>query len=407
MRERAEIIRQVLRERLDSLLPALMAETGLDMWIVLCQEDDLDPVFKTLMPMDSWCPILQVLVFYQGAGGLERINLSMTDTGDLYDRPWRGQRYEEQWPLLAQIIRERNPGRIGLNTGSVQWAAGGLTHNLYLQLVEAIGPEHAGRLESAEPLVGRWLATLSDRQIELFEHVANVAHALLRECYSRAAIVPGLTTARDLEWYYWQRAADLGLEPSFKPFFSLVRRDRNRGCHGAEDRAIRPGDLIHSDVGVRYLGLCSDHQQMAYVLDAGETAAPAGWRELMARANRLQDLYMGEFRVGMTGNELLTSILARARDAGLPRPKVYSHSLGHLLHEPGPLIGLPWEQEACAGRGDVVLQHNYAFTMELCVGGPVAEWDGQEVTLGLEEDVVFTAEGCRPLDGRQTEFHLV
>ena len=127
----------------------------------------------------------------------------------------------------------------------------------------------------------------------------------------------------------------------------------------------------------------------------------------MAEANRLQGIFMSEFRTGLTGNELLASILARARAEGVPGPKVYSHSLGYYLHEPGPLIGLPWEQERCIGRGDVPLNPGYAFTMELCVRAPVPEWDGQEVTFSIEEDVVFTEEGCRPIHGRQTEFHLV
>jgi hypothetical protein len=37
----------------------------------------------------------------------------------------------------------------------------------------------------------------------------------------------------------------------------------------------------------------------------------------------------------------------------------------------------------------------------------LAEWGGQEVTMALEQDVAFTRAGCRPIDGRQTAFHLV
>ena len=116
---------------------------------------------------------------------------------------------------------------------------------------------------------------------------------------------------------------------------------------------------------------------------------------------------MAEFKHGLTGNELLENILTRARREGVPSPKVYSHSLGMFLHEPGPLIGLPWEQERCAGRGDVKLEYNESFTMELSVSGNVPEWNNQEVRMGMEEDVVFTREGCRAIDGRQTEFYLI
>ena len=412
MRERAEVMRRALAERLDTVLPVAMREAGLDMWIVLCQEDDYDPVFRTMVPFDSWCPILQMLIFHDtgersGEAAIERINLSMTDLGDLYERPWRGQRFEEQWPLLREIVAAREPKRIGINTGAVQWAAGGLTHNLYLQLTEALGPELSRRLTSAQVAATRWLATLSATEIGLFAHVVNVAHAILAECFSRAAIVPGVTTSTDLEWHYWQRAADLGLEMAFKPFFVIRRSDAMRQQFGEADRTIRPGDVIHSDVGIRYLGLNSDHQQQAYVLRPGETAAPEGLRGLMREANVLQDLYLAEFREGLSGNEILGNILSRAREVGLPNPKVYSHSLGHYLHEPGPLIGLPWEQERCPGRGDVMLREGYAFTMELCVAGAVGEWGGQQVTVGLEEDVVFTGGECRIVDGRQTEFHLI
>ncbi|MDQ1300244.1 MAG: hypothetical protein QG637_161 [Chloroflexota bacterium] len=408
MRERAAIINRNLRGRLDTLLPLAMRETGFDMWIVLCQEDNPDPVFTTLIPMDTWCPILQLLVFYdRGAGGVERINISGVNTHDLYDRPYRGQLEREQWPRLRQIVEERDPKRIGINTGAIQWAAGGLTHNLYTQLVANLPDRYVARLQSAEPLATRWLATLTADEIVTFEEVARLGRGIIAECYTRAAITPGVTTTTDLEWFYWQRCADLGLDIAFKPFFNTVRRDTAKAQFGADDLVIRPGDLIHCDVGIRYLRLNSDHQEWAYVLAEGETDAPAGLKALLGEGNRLQNVFMAEFHRGRTGDQLLRSILERARREGIPNPRIYSHSLGLFLHEPGPLIGLPWEQETNAGRGDVVLEYGNAFTMELSVTGPVAEWGGQEVRLSMEEDVVYTPKGCRVVDERQTEFYLL
>jgi len=409
MRQRAEVIHRVLASRLETVLTEAMRAAGIDLWLILCQEDNLDPVFTTLIPMDTWCPILQMLVFFDRGGdrGVERINISGTNTHDLYDRPYRGQLEREQWPLLRRIIQERDPKTIGVNIGSIQWAAGGLTHNLYTQLVEQLPPGYAARLTSAEPLATRWLATLSGDEVALYEHVVRVAHALIAECYSPQAIVPGVTSARDLEWHYWQSCAELGLELAFKPFFNIVRSEAMQARTGSADDVIRPGDLIHCDVGIKYLRLNSDHQQWAYVLQPGETNAPDGLRKLMAEATRLQDIFMAEFRHGLTGNELLANILRRARAEGVPNPKVYSHSLGLFLHEPGPLIGLPWEQEACPGRGDVKLEYNNSFTMELSVAGPVLEWGGQDIRLSREEDVVFTRDGCRLIGSRQLDFYLV
>jgi len=407
MRERAEIVNRVLETRLDTILPIAMREAGIDMWLILCQEDNLDPVFTTLVPFDTWCPILQMLVFYDTGDTVERINLSGTNTYNLYDRPIATQLSEEQWPKLIEVIQARDPQRIGINVGAVQWAGGGLTHNLYTQLVDRLPAPYQERLVSAEVAATRWLATLTDEDVVLHEHAVGVARAVIAECYSSRGVIPGVTTTTELEWYFWQTVTDLGLEVSFRPFFSIVRCSENRERFGETDHVIRPGDLVHCDVGVKYLRLNTDHQQWAYILRPGEKRAPEGLKRLMAEANRLQEIFMSEFQAGLTGNELLNNILTRAQADRVPNPRVYSHSLGYFLHEPGPLIGLPWEQVRCPGRGDVKLEPNYAFAMELSVRAPVPEWGGPEVTLSIEEDVIFTREGCRVLDGRQTEFYCV
>ena len=127
----------------------------------------------------------------------------------------------------------------------------------------------------------------------------------------------------------------------------------------------------------------------------------------MAEGNRLQDIYLAGFEQGLTGNELLARILVRARQEAIPNPKVYSHSLGHYLHEPGPLIGLPWEQERCEGRGDVRLEYDTAFTMELSVEDTVSEWGGQSVRFALEENVIYRQNGCRIVGRRQQDFYIV
>lgn len=408
MRQRAEVIYHHLQGRIATLLPAAMRAADLDMWILLSQEDNLDPVFASLIPMDTWCPILQMLVFVARPDGtVEGVNLCGTNTHDLYRHPYSGQIESEQWPLLQQLVSQHQPQRIGINIGAVAWAGGGLTYNLHQQLVAHLPDPYTERLVSAEAAAIHLLSTLTEDELQLYEHVVQVAHAVIAEIYSRQVIVPGVTTTRDLEWAYWQRCADLGFSLGFKPSFRLIRSDAQRARYGADDTVVRPGDGIHCDVGLYYLRLHSDHQQVAYVLGPGETDAPAGLQALMAAGNQLQDVFMAEFRPGLTGNELLYNILTRARSEGVPGPRVYSHNVGLFVHEPGPLIGLPWEQERCEGRGDVTLHHNQCFTMELSVTAPVPEWGGQEVRLGLEEVVAFTPEGCRPLDGRQTSFYLI
>ncbi len=86
---------------------------------------------------------------------------------------------------------------------------------------------------------------------------------------------------------------------------------------------------------------------------------------------------------------------------------MYSHSVGLYLHEPGPLIGLPWEQKDTGPRGEVKLVPNSCFTVELSVDRPVPEWGSQELRFKLEQDIVFTKKGVFYLDGRQTNYHII
>jgi hypothetical protein len=49
-RERAEVVDAVLNERFTQLLPRLMDETGIDMWLVISREYNEDPIIKTMLP---------------------------------------------------------------------------------------------------------------------------------------------------------------------------------------------------------------------------------------------------------------------------------------------------------------------------------------------------------------------
>jgi len=392
----------------------MMRETGFDMWIVSCNEDNLDPVFETMAPYENWNPITQILVFFdQGpAKGVERLNVSRTDTQGLFMNAWDSSAFdakkgESQWEALGRIVRERDPEKIGLNEGEVQWVAGGLSSVLKKRIVEAVGSKYASRLASAEPLVTLWAETLLDEEVEMMERAAALSRSIIADMFSPKVITVGQTTADDLRWYYWQRVADLGLKVSFSPFVSIRGRSpKDVEKWGKDDKIIRPGDVLHCDVGIKYARWNSDHQELAYVLRPGETDAPDGLKKLMAETNRLQDIYCGEFKAGLTGNGMLGNMLRKAKELGIPGPRIYSHSMGLFLHEPGPLIGLPWEQVNNAGRGDVRLVPMSTFTAEMSVTGPVPEW-GIDFRVPLEQDILFDGERTVFLSGRQTTFHLV
>jgi Xaa-Pro aminopeptidase len=263
---------------------------------------------------------------------------------------------------------------------------------------------------SAEALAVRWLETRSAAELAAYPGICRLAHAILAEGLSEAAIQPGVTTTVDLSWWYRERLAALDLDTWFQPDVSVQRS--SGGDHEGDfarregPQVIRPGDLVHVDLGIVYQGLATDMQQHAYVLREGEHEAPEGLRRGLATANRLQDLLMAQFAPGRSGNEVLRRALEAARAEGL-QASIYSHPLGIHGHAAGSAIGMWDNQQVVPGPGDWPLHPATCWSIELNAAVTVPEWGGQEVRFMLEEDAVFDGETCRFLDGRQTELWLV
>jgi Xaa-Pro aminopeptidase len=410
MQGRAQAVYSLLKDHLDSLQDASLAADHLDMWLILGQEDNPDPIFEHLIPLDCWPPILHMIVFVRTSDGVRRFNISGTDTKDLYEWPYKGQCEDKQYIELNKLLAEFNPQRIGINIGSTEWCAGGLTVNRHRDLLANIPARFHDRLVSAEKACTYFMQSMTPRELSVYNDVIALGHEMIAYTYSPERIKPGETHIADLRWIYWNRVVERGLDLSFLPYFRRIRSKQAEEQYGPDDTVIRPGDAIHCDVGIKYLRYNSDHQEWAYVLRPGESDAPAELRAVLAQSNRLQDIFMDVMTHGQgaSGNELLARMLRRAEAEKIHKAQIFSHSVGRLLHEPGPLIGLPWEQKDTGPRGEVRLIPNTCFSMELSSEGPVTAWQRESVRVNIEQDVCVDATGqCRLLDGRQTEFHLI
>jgi Xaa-Pro aminopeptidase len=171
-----------------------------------------------------------------------------------------------------------------------------------------------------------------------------------------------------------------------------VQRQGKTAAEIGDDPIIERGDVLHCDVGITVARLNTDTQHNAYVLRQGETEAPAGIRQALAKANALQDIVMDEIRIGRTGNEILAAARARMKAQGIDGT-IYSHPIGLHGHGAGPLIGLWDYQDGVPGRGDAPVIPSMWFSIELQATAPVPEWNGQPVRFAQEEDAIVAADG--------------
>jgi Xaa-Pro aminopeptidase len=402
LREQKVLMDSWVKLRLERLLPEEMRRYGFDMWVVICNENVEDPVFRPLVPEDPWAVRrLGMLVFYdRGAQGIERILVAHHEK-DFYTKDWNEGK-ETQWEALARVVKARNPKRIGIDQAVRIPYGDGLTAGLKQKLVTALGPELTSRLQPAEELAVAMLERRMPEEITVYHHVEEIAHAMIRDAFSSSVITPEVTTLDDLDWWFNQRVVDMGLQRWFFNDTTLVRA----GAPATKDRVIRRGDLIHCDVGLKYLGLNTDTQELAYVLREGETDAPPGLQQALRKGNRMQDILLGEFRVGRLGNEVQAAALEKGRAEGL-KPRVYTHPIGLHGHAAGAFVGLPDHQEGVVEKGEYPIHPDTAYSIELSVTIPIPEWGGQEVTLGLEENALFSPIRSVFLDGRQTTLHVI
>ncbi|MBQ4880395.1 aminopeptidase P family protein [Pseudoalteromonas luteoviolacea] len=411
-KERVEPINQMVTDRLDNLLPKLMDEADLDMWLVINREYGEDKLFYTLVPQPTFAARRTTLLVFSKKpdGSVERFSVSRYPIGDLYPTVWKGGSKEEQWQRLAEVIAEKDPKRIGINI-SEDWAlADGLSVGLHNQLKKYLPRKYEKRLVSAENLVIRWLETRSDKELNVYPQAVTIARRVIAEAFSNKVITPGVTTTTDVEWYLRERFEELQLRPWFQPYVNIQRRGDNppkdEVFMGKYNRVILPGDIIHTDVGICYLNQCTDTQEMGYVLKLNETDVPTGLKNAMSVGNRWQDILTDNFKTGLTGNQILADTIKDSQAANIIS-STYTHPLGFVGHAPGPTIGMWDNQGPTPIQGDWKLYPNTVYAIEGNIKVQLPEWDNQWIQVKLEQDAVFDGKQVWYLAGRQTKWHLI
>ncbi len=406
LRQQAALTNRWLKHRLENVLPDLMNREELDLWVVIAREYNEDPVLLSLLPE----PMLSarrrtILVFRRLASGqVERWNFGRAEPGldTMYQGCWDKAK-EDQWVCLARHIKEWDPQAIGINVSDTFAFGDGLSKSQYDQFVAELDSLYVERLVSAQRVAVGWLETRTQDEIHAYAAINALVHDMIAEAYSRNVIHPGVTTADDVAWWFRQTMTDIGLQAWFQPTVMIQRRGR---ASVPSHSTILPGDLLHCDVGLHYLGLATDTQQMAYVPELGETEPPDGLKTALTKGNQLQDIFTAEFVAGHTGNDVFLKALEAAQQHNL-QAMIYTHPIGYHGHGAGPTMGLFDQQKFVKGSGEYELHDDTCYAVELNVMETIREWDNQKVMIALEQTAVFTNGCVRYLGGRQTQLHIV
>jgi Xaa-Pro aminopeptidase len=391
----------LVREKLDQA-PAILQEHDIDLWLTFVHETQVTPD-----------PCIELIVgthiTWQSAFLISRSGERTAIVGR-FDAPGVEQAggyseivtYDESVrPVLLKAIEELDPQSIALNYSPSDPAADGLTHGMWLVLRETLeGTPYADRLVSSQQVVGSLRGRKTSFEIERIraaiaetEEIFTLVGEQIRPGQKETEIAATFheEVSRRGLGYAWEEgqcpAVDAGPE-------------KEVGHTGPTDLEARRGHLVHTDFGVQKDEYCSDLQRMWYLLDEGERESPAevvaAWDAIWAS----MDAGAAVLRPGVPGHEVDAAARASLVAAGYEEPKhALGHQLGRAAHDGGALLAPLWDRYGDSPRG--LVEEGNVFTLEY---GATVEGRGY---IGLEEDVLVTADGIEWLSTPQRELWLV
>jgi Xaa-Pro dipeptidase len=401
---------RVRRARIQQLLPQAMARANVDAWVVVCRENDNDPLAAHVGGENAG-GTMAVLFLRQGdtvrslALSPEGEAQALQDVGahDEVERLPRGtDLYARVAARLAKV-----PGRIAVNASESVTVADGLSSTQRASLERALSPALRKRLVSSGDLVSEWLSVKLPEEVEVLRQAAALTAKLEEEAYRQ--VVPGKTRDSDVARYLKRRMAELGVQDAWQPDQNPnVNSGPDRGHSHATDRVIQPGDFIQTDFGVMVHGRwVTDIQRFAYVLAPGETRAPPEALARWEKAKRGSRIALAALKPGVRGWDVDNAQRTWMREAG-SEPVMWGtgHPVGYWAHDAGPALSGAQRGQPAKGASARVVRPGQVFAFDGFFAWKLPT-PGETKTLSVEEMAVVTPTGAEYLIPPQEELILI
>ncbi len=302
---------------------------------------------------------------------------------------------------LLRILQEKNPSTIAINFSQNDVMADGLTHGLYLTLMEYL--KDAGfdkRVQSSEELVAALRGRKSPGEIERIKSAIDET----LDIYDKVTefVHTGLTeheVAQFIREQVLKRGLGFAWDETHCP--AVFTGPDTAGAHaGPTGRKIEPGHIMNIDFGVRKNEYVSDLQRTWYFLKPDEKAAPEpvihGFETIRDAIKKAAEV----LKPGMLGWQVDDAARQYIANAGYDEyPHALGHQVGRQAHDGSALLCPKWERYKNLPYSKVETGQVYTLEPRLTV-------EGYGVAT-IEEIVVVTENGCEFLSTPQEELLLI
>ncbi|WP_407741428.1 M24 family metallopeptidase [Hyalangium sp.] len=402
---------RIRKARIQQLLPVAMERAKVDAWVVLCRENDNDPLAAHVGCENVGAPA--AFLFLKQKDGVRSLALSpageakaLQDVGT-HDQVVTLARGVDIFAQVAATLAEVKPQRIAVNSSSTLTVADGLSATQRERLEAALSPALRRRLTSSEELVYEWLSVKLPEEVELMRRAAAVTASLEEEAYR--TVVPGTTRDSDVARFLKKRIVELGVEDGWAPDQNPnVNSGTDRGHSHATDRVIQPGDFIQTDFGIKAEGIwVTDIQRFAYVLAPGETQPPKEALEKWEKSKKGSRVALAALKPGARGYDVDKAQRDWMKEAG-SEPVMWGtgHPVGYWAHDVGPALSGAQSGKPPEGKALRPIRPGQVFAFDGFFAWKLAT-PGETKTLSVEEMAVVTEKGAEYLNPPQEQLILI
>lgn len=400
---------EIRKDRIQTLLPEAMQAANVDLWLIICRENNNDPIADHIGGENAGGTA--VFLFYRNADGFHSLVYSPVgeatalDELDIHDEVIPVERGGSAIEEASAFIRSHDFDRVAVNSSASNAQADGLSYTQRQVLEQALGARYASRLVSSEDLIYEWLSVKTPEEVEIMTKAAELTAQWQLEAYQ--IIEPGVTTDAEVAAFLDTKMEEYGVGEAWSPSQNPnVNSGPDRGHSHATSKVIMPGDVIQTDFGIRlYDRWVSDIQRFAYVLKAGENEAPEDILYYWESAKAGNRAAFNAMAPGVKGVEVDAAQRLKMDENGSEYVMWSTgHPVGYVAHDTGPNLGGS-QSPSIRPAAQKMLKKGMVFAFDGFHAWNLT--DSTTKTISVEEMAVITEDGARFLVEPQEKLILV
>jgi Xaa-Pro aminopeptidase len=380
----------------------ILKEKNIDMWLTFVRESaySKDPVMDVIVGTNvTWESAFTICSDGSYSAIIGSLDVANMKAQEIYT-DITGYVKSIKEPLL-NLINGKKPKSIAVNFSKNSNIADGLTHGMYLILLDYLkGTEYAGKLISSEEIISALRGRKTPEEIANMTEAVNVTLSIYDEV--TRFMKPGMTekhVADFITGLVKAKGLESGWEEDQCP--AVFTGPDSAGAHAEPTkRIIQKGHVLNIDFGVKINGYCSDLQRTWYFLRDGEDKAPA---EVLRGFNVIKDsiqMVADKVKPGVMGYEM--DLIARdfiVKNGYEEYPHGLGHQVGRIAHDGGCGFFPRWERYGTVPYMKV--EESQVYTIEPRL--PVKDFG----VATIEEEILVTKDGCRFISPPQKELYLI